>query len=92
MREKEREKGYSSAEVSASAPAGKTNAFDYKCTTEKSLVQAGGTARIQNEEKTLKSPQQDKQSENVNVRARQLHTVSNYLRGEKKVDRFTLKH
>ncbi len=76
-----------------SALARKTNEFDYKCTTEKkSLVQAGGTAQIWNTKRTLKWPQQDNQSENVNVCERQLRTVSNYLREEKQAERFTLKH
>ncbi len=65
-----------------------TNALQKK----KSLVQAGGTAQIWNTKRTLKWPQQDNQSENVNVCERQLRTVSNYLREEKQAERFTLKH
>lgn len=65
-----------------------TNALQKK----KSLVQAGGTAQIWNTKRTLKWPQQDNQSENVNVCKRQLQTVSNYLREKRQAERFTLKH
>lgn len=43
--ERERENGYSSAEVSVSASARKTNEFDYKCTTEKKIISPGGWNR-----------------------------------------------
>lgn len=66
MSERDRENGYSSAKVSVSALARKTNEFDYKCTTDKkSLVHAGGTAHIWNAKRTLKWPQQDNQSERI---------------------------
>ncbi len=76
-----------------SALARKTNEFDYKCTTEKKIISPGGWNRTDLEYKnTLKWPQQDNQSENVNVCERQLRTVSNYLREEKQAEGFTLKH